>query len=401
MGVSTFVQPDFTSQSATVYKTSIDDGFAVHNQIGGAFAPHERPSPDLRVSLDAANFSDLVTRTTITKASQITAILTAPSVDPRKDIVFVDRITGNVGVETGAEAASPVDPTIPVGKLPVARINWTTSTTEITNADLDDIRAIGSLGLSTAAFINVGTTDGLIPTLNADGGITLESTAGGATSGPIFDLYRNSSSPADDDKIGAVEFAGRNSVPEKHIYGRILALILNFVDGAEDSELRFLTDIAGTLASRMKLAAGLQLGSPTDGDKGPGTINVENGVFVDGVSIIPAFTQFFESSGQTITSAGLVTLAHSMGVEPEGMLFTLQCTTADLGYSIGDRVVVDMVTNSSAGTGRANGVYKDSTNIYIRFASGSGTFHIGNKTTGANAFVNDSSWDLYVTAWAS
>lgn len=286
MGVSTFVQPNFPAQLATEYKTAIDDAVAVHHQIGGAFAPHEQTVPNLTVRLDAANFSDLVTRTTITHAAQDTGALSAPSVNPRKDIIFVDRITGDVGVATGAEAASPVDPTIPVGKLPVARINWTISTTEITNTDLDDIRAIGSLGLSTAAFINVGTTDGLIPTLNVDGGQTWIDTDDGAGSGPHLDLYRNSASPAASDVLGFIRLLGESDIGVQREYAGLFARILDASNGLEDAELLFRTIVAGTGAARMTLAQGLQLGSPTDGDKGVGTGNFENGLFIDGAEVI-------------------------------------------------------------------------------------------------------------------
>ena len=37
----------------------------------------------------------------------------------------------------------------------------------------------------------------------------------GATAGPIFNLYRNSSSPADDDYIGKLNFRGRNDASER------------------------------------------------------------------------------------------------------------------------------------------------------------------------------------------
>jgi hypothetical protein len=313
MGVSTFVQPDFTSQSATVYKTSIDDGFAVHQQIAGAFAPHEQTVPNLTVRLDAANFSDLVSRTTVTHAAQSTGALTAPSVDPRKDIVHVDRITGDVGVVTGAEAASPVDPTIPVGKLPVARINWTTSTTEITNADLDDIRAIGGLGLSTAAFTDLGTTDGLIPTLNADGGLTFVGLGTGPSAGPIVDLYRDSTSPAVNDTIGGVDFNGNDAALAKLQYGLIEAQIRDLTAAAETARLRFRTLVGGSFDSRMELEEGLQLGSPTDGDKGPGTVNAENGFYDDGVLLeSPGMTLIASASLSAVASADFTSIITSI-----------------------------------------------------------------------------------------
>jgi microcystin-dependent protein len=62
-----------------------------------------------------------------------------------------------VGVATGTEAASPVDPAIPAGKVPVARINLATSTTVIANSILDDLRSLNLLGLASGATTAVGT----------------------------------------------------------------------------------------------------------------------------------------------------------------------------------------------------------------------------------------------------
>ncbi len=308
MAVSTFVQPDFTSQSATVYKTSIDDAVAVHHQIAGPFAPHEQAVPDLTVRLDAANFSDLITRTTITKAAQSTGALSAPSVNPRKDIVHVDRLTGDVGVETGAEDASPVDPTIPVGKLPVARINWTTSTTEITNTDLDDIRAIGSLGLSTAAFINVGTTDGLIPTLNADGGLTQVEVDAGATSGPLDISDRDSSSPTVSDFIGAKVFRGRSSTDADVDYVELAAQIILATNGSEDARAILRAMIGGSLTDILTAGPGVQVGAPTGGDKGAGTGNFENGVYNDGVFVSEGLVLLSSASPSAVASADFASI---------------------------------------------------------------------------------------------
>lgn len=142
--VSKFTQPDFSAQSETVLKTNYDDAAAVFKRLAAAFAPHEQasasPQPDMTVELDAGSIYNVDSETLTEVAAQSTAALTAPSANPRKDIVHIDEATGVVGVATGAENASPTDPAIPATEVPVARINWTTSMTEITNADIDDLR---------------------------------------------------------------------------------------------------------------------------------------------------------------------------------------------------------------------------------------------------------------------
>jgi len=81
-------------------------------------------------------------------AVQEIAAVSAPSANPRKDIVTIDKSTGAYTVTTGSENASPVDPTVPTNGIPVARINMVVSQTTIENADIDDLRAMPLLGTS-------------------------------------------------------------------------------------------------------------------------------------------------------------------------------------------------------------------------------------------------------------
>ena len=110
------------------------------------------------------------------------------------------------------------------------------------------------------------------------------------------------------------------------------------------------------------------------------------------------FRKEYKSTGQSMSSGGLITLAHGLSYEPKVINFVIQCTTADGGYSIGDRVLVTPVANSSNSTSGSHGIYFDATNIYIRISS-SVSFGIGNKSTGASHYISLSSWDLYVNAY--
>lgn len=74
-------------------------------------------------------------------AAQLTAAITAPTTNPRKDIVYIDATTGATGIATGTEAASPSDPAVPAGKVAVARINCTVGMTAIANSALGDLRS--------------------------------------------------------------------------------------------------------------------------------------------------------------------------------------------------------------------------------------------------------------------
>ena len=150
--------PDFTSQTASVYRANIDAGFAAADRIAWAFAAHEQdvgsPQPDMTVRLESGAIWDGTTLAEV--AEQDTAVITAPSVNPRIDRVVIDATTGAVSVITGAEAASPTPPAITSGKIPIAQVALTTSTTVITDSDITDERMSPS-GISSGSFPS-GTT---------------------------------------------------------------------------------------------------------------------------------------------------------------------------------------------------------------------------------------------------
>ena len=140
----------------------------------------------------------------------------------------------------------------------------------IVNGDID---LEGSIDVNGTANLDVVDIDGAVDmasTLQVDGAITssagatittadnstnltLTSTDADANSGPILELYRNSSSPADDDVLGEIEFHGENDADEKIQYGLIAAKIQDASDGTEDVRLSFKTIVAGTERERITL----------------------------------------------------------------------------------------------------------------------------------------------------
>jgi hypothetical protein len=69
------------------------------------------------------------------------------------------------------------------------------------------------------------------------GDLEILSTDAGASEDPNLVLYRNSSSPADDDQIGTIQFKGRNDNSQDVIYGEIQSAIQDASDGTEESSL--------------------------------------------------------------------------------------------------------------------------------------------------------------------
>jgi hypothetical protein len=105
----------------------------------------------------------------------------------------------------------------------------------------------------------------------------------------------------------------------------------------------------------------------------------------------------YTSSEQTITPAGLLTLAHGLGSKPSLIASFLRCKVADAGYSVGDEIEIP-TTYMDGGT-RVSTFYTDGTNIYCRYSSSANVFAIGNKTSGAAVGVVNTSWRMIVRAW--
>jgi len=107
-----------------------------------------------------------------------------------------------------------------------------------------------------------------------------------------------------------------------------------------------------------------------------------------------------QTSDQTITAAGPLTLSHSLGALPDNVITVLKCTTAEFNYSIGDLAIIDIVQSSSANQGV--GITPDADDLNIRFGSGTGggnaVFKVINKTTGASENATNGSWDVYFIA---
>ncbi len=113
-------------------------------RLGWAFAPSAQDTPNMTVAIAAGAILSGSTRTEV--AAQSTATITAPATHPRIDLVVVDKTTGAVSVVAGAEGASPSEPALPAGKLPVALVALSVGMTAITNSNITDVRVGGGSG---------------------------------------------------------------------------------------------------------------------------------------------------------------------------------------------------------------------------------------------------------------
>ena len=100
--------------------------------------------------------------------------------------------------------------------------------------------SLGSSGLEFKNIAASGTITGGATTLSTDGNTTLLeliSTDADANVGPILDLTRNSSSPADSDELGLIRFLGENDADGALTYARIGATIADASNTTEDGTL--------------------------------------------------------------------------------------------------------------------------------------------------------------------
>ena len=87
-----------------------------------------------------------------------------------------------------------------------------------------------------------------------EGNITITSTDDGSGVGPELILYRNSSSPADGDYLGQIQFKGRQDGPGDEIYAKVTGKIRDATNGTEDGliETAIKGDGSFTIVSRQR-----------------------------------------------------------------------------------------------------------------------------------------------------
>ena len=103
------------------------------------------------------------------------------------------------------------------------------------------------LGLDVKALSTITTAD------NTDT-LTIESTDADSSGGPVLRMYRNSSSPADNDTTGKINFVARNDNSQDVTLTAIEQNIVDASDGVEDGLLYFRTMKDGTLTDALHIS---------------------------------------------------------------------------------------------------------------------------------------------------
>jgi len=96
---------------------------------------------------------------------------------------------------------------------------------------------------STGVKVTGGTSDSLV----------IENADSGAGDAPDLVLYRNSSSPADNDSLGIIQFRGTNSAGGTHNYAQIRATAVDITDATEDAHISFFVANAGSNGEEFRM----------------------------------------------------------------------------------------------------------------------------------------------------
>ena len=100
------------------------------------------------------------------------------------------------------------------------------------------------IGTSSTSKTLTVSGDAIITTGDNSATLTLQSTDADANAGPLLVLDRNSSSPADGDVLGQIQFNGKNDAAEAHGYAKIEARIVDASNATEDGRLELMTSLA-------------------------------------------------------------------------------------------------------------------------------------------------------------
>lgn len=134
MTVSTFVQPDFTTQTAAAYKANLDNGIAVVAEVAAQFAPRENSPAAMQVLVSAGVLSDG------SAINATTVAIPAVSANPRIDRIYLNLTTKAFVRLAGTENAAPVAPAYPSGVYPICQVTVGTGVSQIVNANIVDER---------------------------------------------------------------------------------------------------------------------------------------------------------------------------------------------------------------------------------------------------------------------
>jgi len=210
----------------------------------------------------------------------------------------------------------------------------------------------GTMDVSGAITSSAGAT---ITTADNTDTLSLVSTDADANAGPNLRMYRNSSSPADSDLVGRIDFEGRNDNSQDVVYGSISTTIIDASDGTEDGMLSIKTMKAGSEVRRIRLQTteavfnedGEDIDFRVEGDGNANLLNVN--AAKDYVSI---------GTNSDFSAGASVLHLHQPDADSNAYL---HITQEDGGATASDGMSIGMLD------GGANAVIRNRENGYLKF----------------------------------
>ena len=185
-------------------------------------------------------------------------------------------------------------------------VNGTALDTHIAGVTVSN--ATNASGLTGTPNISVGSVSATTGAFSSD--VTLTNTDTDSSAGPIINLFRNSSSPADADYLGQIKFQGESDTGVQRNYAKITGKISDASNGTEDGIIEFAHIKAGSqnISARFK-STELQLLNDTDfsvaGDSTfTGAISGSSATFTGNVSVGGTLTY---EDVTNVDSIGIVT----------------------------------------------------------------------------------------------
>jgi len=285
---------------------------------------------------------------------------------------------------------------------------------------------------SDGAIIYLGDNQDVLLTHVADTGLTMSVTGNNyaqlsvsqdrddANTGPYFNLYRYSASPADNDNGGIVQFYMENDNNQLFAAAQIYSKALDVTDGTEDGKLIFNTMKAGTATTALTISdTGIQV--PDGGNVGsvttPTAIDIlgtgEVGIGAAGWTVANLYIYNNATSrggirlhldhasnsgiGCHVTTDGtsaagyFTTAGANYGLYGQGASYGIYGKTTAAGHGGVLGYTADGTKYGILGHANAHGVYATSAYITGALYKGSGTFRIPHPL---KSEIEGEPWDL-------
>jgi hypothetical protein len=288
--------------------------------------------------------------------------LTGINVDTNIQLVGDDSTGATLGTGETFKIAGGTNITTAVSGDTLTITGATPAVTAMNNATANELVTVGSTTTELDGEANL-TFDG--STLAVSGAQTITNTSTGdsllitttedsSTAAPVITLKRNSSSPADADYLGQINFKGENDADQEVNYAGITGKILDASDGTEDGILEFSHIKAGSnvITGRWR-SDGLQLLNGTNLTVA-GDTTVTGSLIADGLS----YPTSDGSAGQVIKTDGSGTLSFTTISTNSVSQLNTSATVTDTGTDGAFTVVADgnteLVINDTSATFSGN-----------------------------------------------